>query len=80
MRDLKDKVTECEVGTREARTDSQRILGSIKREEGDHKSKIEDLCIEKGLIIEARREFELSSVTQTGELRDKLRAAQENLK
>jgi hypothetical protein len=47
VRDLKDKVTECESGAREARTESQRIVGQMKREEGDHNSKIEDLGIEK---------------------------------
>ena len=39
VRDIKDKVTECEVGTREARTEAQRIMSQLKREETEHRSK-----------------------------------------
>lgn len=75
VRDIKDKVTECEIGTREARTESERIIAQMKNEQQDFNTKLDDLGIEKQQTIDARKDFERSCNKQARELNEKLATA-----
>ena len=57
VRLIRDKIIECEVETRKVRSDNERVLVQIDKEDQAHKSKMDELSIEKKQIKEDHENF-----------------------
>jgi len=61
VRLIRDKTIECEVETRKVRSDNERVVSQIEREDQAHKSKMDELNIEKKQIKEDHGNFKVES-------------------
>jgi len=61
VRLIRDKIIECEVETRKVRSDNERVVSQIEREDQAHKSKMDELNIEKKQIKEDHENFKKES-------------------